>query len=604
MNTLETLENTWGVCINNPHKLNDVVNITKLICKNVLIDPSKEDVETIYKSFEDYLDSVVDLYNKLKSEGNFEDFEVEVRINRLLALIHYSKNIVIGYKKILEQMDLSNDFRTNDDTSCIKFSPVISSEGPKLTNLILFLLDYTYTKNYAKYNDACYEKIYVNGVDTCAWKYVCEIQDLVYNSVNKNVNYEQFINITTGNVAKNAIEFLSNCVDAQFPKLVKDRRVFSFRNGIYFAKCYDEDKNIYYDKFVKYEHLKTKVCSSKFFDQNFEFPEDTDWKDIDTPVLDSIMEYQDLSKEVIEWVYVFIGRLIYEVNELDGWQTIFFFQGQAGTGKSTLTLNVCKELYDEEDVGVVSNNIQKKFGLADIVNNLMFVAPEIKRDFSMEQGEFQSIISGDKVTINIKHMKSSFINWKLPGIMAGNETPDFVDNSGSIQRRIVTLKFDKKVKNSDMTLGKKLKGEMNRIIKKCNMAYLEKANTVGQKNVWTYLPEYFTKTQRMLAQATNSLVHFLENGKLEISEGSYVPEKIFIQEFNEHCITNNYKRSRFNPDFYSGPFSMYGIKVSGKEKRKYPETGGRIYTGTFFENIKFVDDNINCDDTENNYDCL
>ena len=75
MNTLKTLEQSWGVCINNPHKLNDVVNITKLICKNILIDPSKEDVEGINQNFENYLESVVSLYNKLKDEGNFEDLE-------------------------------------------------------------------------------------------------------------------------------------------------------------------------------------------------------------------------------------------------------------------------------------------------------------------------------------------------------------------------------------------------------------------------------------------------------------------------------------------------------------------------------------------------
>ena len=37
---------------------------------------------------------------------------------------------------------------------------------------------------------------------------------------------------------------------------------------------------------------------------------------------------------------------------MDGWQVIFFVQGQAGTGKSTYVINVCKQFYDEEDVGV------------------------------------------------------------------------------------------------------------------------------------------------------------------------------------------------------------------------------------------------------------
>ena len=173
--------------------------------------------------------------------------------------------------------------------------------------------------------------------------------------------------------------------------------------------------------------------------------------------------------------------------------------------------------------------------------------------------------------------------------MAGNETPDFVDNSGSIQRRIVTLKFDKRVKDSDTQLGKKLNDEMHAIIKKCNMAYHEASKNYGQQNIWNNLPDYFKKTQSMIAQATNPLVHYLESGKIVFKVGSYIPEKVFIQEFNTHCSENNYTKHRFNTDFYNGPFSMYNIKVIKNDKRRYPPEVGRSYNGTFFENIELID---------------
>lgn len=594
---LNTLEKKWGISPDEPHKVENFSQLSKFIIQNTGIKPT-QGIDDISNIFDATISDIVNLYNDLERDKCFTDFENKVRINRLLELVYYSRHMLVGYKRITEVMDLNKDYRDNCDTSLFKYTAISDDDHSSLQNLILYMFQYTHLHQLSRYNGSCYKQIYHNGQNTYAWKYVCDIPELIYTAVQKNVNFEQFMNVTKGGMnVRNATEFLTFCIDNQFPALKKDRHTFSFTNGIYFAKYIENDEVT--DRFFTWENLKNcnvhNICAAKFFDHSFEHHDvqAEDWKDIPTPVLDQILTYQEYDEDVIDIVYAMIGRLIYEINDLDGWQVIFFFQGQAGTGKSTITLNVCKNIYDEEDVGVVSNNIQKKFGLADIVDGLMYVAPEIKRDFSMEQGEFQSIISGDKVTINIKHQKSQFINWTKPGVMAGNETPDFVDNSGSIQRRIVTLKFDKKVKDGDLTLGKKLNTEMHAIIKKCNCAYQELAKKYGKVNLWSILPQYFTNTQNMIAQATNPLMHFLSNGKLEFKTGSYIPEKVFIHEFNNHCSDNNYAKARFNPDFYIGPFSQYGIKVVKNQKRRFPVDTGKFYTGTFFENVSLVDE---CDD--------
>ena len=47
-------------------------------------------------------------------------------------------------------------------------------------------------------------------------------------------------------------------------------------------------------------------------------------------------------------------------------------------------------------------------------------------------------------------------------MMAGNEVPNFTDNSGSVSRRFVVFNFSKKVEKgkSDPLLGQKLKKEI------------------------------------------------------------------------------------------------------------------------------------------------
>jgi phage/plasmid-associated DNA primase len=478
-------------------------------------------------------------------------------------------------------MDLNNDYRDNCDASLFRFSTINDSNNNHFQNFLLFILDSFYEQNYGRYNGYIYQMTFTdNLLPTYSWKRIDSISNVIYSLIKKEVNYDQFLNATNrGDSVKQAAEFLRNCEDSQFREIKKDRHVFSFRNGIYFAKT---------DTFMSYNSntIPPNTVSAKYFDQHFDF-QNCDPDHIKTPYFDSIFNHQDISGDILKWVYVFTGRLIYEIDELDGWQVIFFVQGQAGTGKSTYIMNVCKQLYDEEDVGVMSNNIQSKFGLSDLVDKLLYVAPEIKRDFSIEQGEFQSIVSGDKVTINIKCKSSRFENWKIPGIMAGNESPDFVDNSGSIQRRMISIKFNNKVIEGDLLLGKKLQEEMGLLLQKCNKYYLDYASKYGRKNIWTILPQYFANTRAEIAESTNALIHFLSSGKVKLDPESYIPEKVFINIFNQHCLDNNYKRCRFNKDFYTGPFSQYDIKVHKNEKKIYM---GKITTTTFFYGVDIQED--------------
>ena len=210
---------------------------------------------------------------------------------------------------------------------------------------------------------------------------------------------------------------------------------------------------------------------------------------------------------------------------------------QGGTGKSTIANDIVKKFYDDEDTAVMSNNIQAKFGLADIHDKFIFIAPEIKRDWCLEQSEFQEIISAGTLNVNIKHKKSEVIHWKSPGILGGNEVPGFCDNSGSIKRRVMVTRFENKVqvKDGNTMLGKELQKEIPSIIKKCNMLYLEKARCFGRSNIWDKLPSYFIDTQEKMSETTNPLVNYLNSGKLTFDKEDYIPLQRFVQNFNEHC---------------------------------------------------------------------
>lgn len=100
---------------------------------------------------------------------------------------------------------------------------------------------------------------------------------------------------------------------------------------------------------------------------------------IPTPNVETLFNTQKFSPIVRRWAYCFFGRLLfvqntltftndlyrYDVGEIDDWQILPFFKGLANTGKSLL-LNYLREFYEDHDVGIISNIIEKQFGLSQV----------------------------------------------------------------------------------------------------------------------------------------------------------------------------------------------------------------------------------------------
>jgi len=278
-------------------------------------------------------------------------------------------------------------------------------------------------------------------------------------------------------------------------------------------------------------------------------------------------------------MYVFLGRLCYDVNAKDKWQCIVFLKGIARSGKSTILTKVVKKFYNNEDVRTLSNNIERKFGLWSIHDGFMFICPEVKGDLTLEQAEFQSIVSGEDVSIARKNEKAISEVWKVPGIMAGNEVPGYRDNSQSILRRLITFDFKKQVQDADPNLDQRLDKELPNILQKCLKAYNEYYEKYGNKDIWNVLPKYFHAIQQQIALVTNNLMNFLASEKLRYSSEFAIPHKLFISAFNIHCNENNIPRTKITEDMCVGPFSSRNLEI---------KTLSREYNGLTYINTLFI----------------
>eukprot|EP00798_Chlamydomonas_sp_ICE-L_P009293 gene9293-biopygen9180 len=393
----------------------------------------------------------------------------------------------------------------------------------------------------------CYAVRYTDdNLCTYAWRRVCTIKEFVYQNTQKELNFDMWLNLTSVRTNINAVvDHLTCCRDVQFPDLVRDRHVFSFKGGVYFAPT---------DTYVPYEKMSERgddVVASKYFDLDFPCDEeetDEDWQP-PTPYLQSILDFQKMSPDVSWWMYVFIGRLIYEVGELDEWQVLPYLKGAASTGKSTILTRVCREIYDAHDV---------------------------------EQAEFQSVVSGETLQVAVKYSTARTIQWKVPGILAGNEVPGWVDNSGSINRRIVLFEFDHCVTRGDMLLGQKLSREMGCILRRTNRSYLKAVRLYALDNVWLHLPSEFHRAKDELSESVNSMISFLRSGRLIFDPELYMLYVDFMETYKEYCRKTGH-RAIAKGDFKNHLKSMSCVIIN-KTTLRYP----RGATGTFVANAKFV----------------
>ena len=559
-------------------------------------------LKTLYEFFEKWNFTGDDIIGKIQS-----NFDININLqsyDEISAAILLEKQIVFRIGTYLQQMDLLKDrdvktkfellhskihygqnvisqmiaFRSGNTSGCSSMFDVTSSinysELKPFQKLLFYLFNFFQAQNLRKHGEYIYEEI-KNPHPTRAWKCKAKIIDIINHEFSMINNYSHWLFLTsTKDMDRQLTDHLIRSQDERLPLLKKNRRIFSFRNGIYITKRHCS----YDDMFISYTSPEFQIISSDHYVSCRYFDIDFDNSVTSTPTLDSIFHYQNMPESVIEINKMFIGRMLYNIGDLDNWQVILMLLGTGGTGKSTIH-NVIKSFYDEDDVAVIGNNFQTTFGMADIYNKFVFIAPEIKRDWKIDQAEFQEIVCGGKLNVNIKHQSSQMIEWTTPGILGGNENPGFTDNALSIHRRIVVSRFDKKVQDVDPFLSTKLFSEIGAILKSCNNIYLYYASNFRDEDIWTWIPSYFKETQLIFATTSNALHAFLESDQVQLSSHNFVPKDIFFAEFNRFCYRNNMKKPRIDLDLYQAPFFKYNIVVSKEHSRTY---AGRIYNNITF----------------------
>ena len=591
---------------------NDIITCA---CQNLNISDIKIiDMGILQMEFEKAMYEVTMVYSKFKS--TVDDFdEYKSKWDRMYESIFYSERLIRDIYLLNKTNDPDNNSLSNEDPDILfKYSRFTDdSKKTPYQCLLLYLLELFSEEGFTRCGGNLYKPLIKYSNNTHSWYKCCSIKEYIYQKTDHKINFNQWKNATSsgGSNVKNAENYFNEFIGPELPELVKDRHLFSFKNGNYITKYNispSGEKPKYVDVFVPYgtEHpyINHYSVACKYHDTDFidfDTSHDTWFDDIMShcPTFKSVLDYQEFTPEIQEWLCTFIGRMCFELGELDNWQVLFYLLGQAGAGKSTILMKIIQKFYEDEDVGIIANNIDPKYGIKPHANKLMVIAPEISENFKMEQTDWQLIVEGGRNTYSEKYKNDETIDWKLPMAMGGNKIMRYKNNSESVSRRTAIFNFWKKVMNTDTEIDKKLTKELPFIIKLCVTSYYKALNTYGKKGIWNILPRYFHENKEEMEQTTNALQNFLKSGKVIFNPKIYVPMKIFQQSFNDHCRDNNLPRDQFTKDFYGAIFTNSGIKVVQQGTREYPiGSGVMMKRTTFYTGIDIPGENEDLDDPE------
>jgi hypothetical protein len=229
-------------------------------------------------------------------------------------------------------------------------------------------------------------------------------------------------------------------------------------------------------------------------------------------------------------------------------------------------------------VAIIPNNTEGTFGLQSLTpSKLLWIVPEVKEDFNLDQAQFQSLVSHEKLALPRKHQSQFEGHIMSQGILAGNLTPQkWNDNAASIQRRVFLINFAKLVGKAVGNLLERMQTEeLAAIIRKIVYCYLRAVDLVGDQDIWRcgLLSTHIIQQHVSLGESANPLKRYFKMAgnegpvkKLRTidnpTEFHWCPLNVFADAFGTwRREKDDGKKTVFADDFYTAIFADEGLMV-------------------------------------------
>jgi hypothetical protein len=444
---------------------------------------------------------------------------------------------------------------------------------------ILHIQDCVRNADFRRHGGNIFEKVRNSQkIQTVAWKKMGSIRRFIYENMTESYRPDLWTSVTNTQTVDKIEKYFEDADPPSFPTLVKNRNLFSYDDGVYDAMS---------GEFHRYPLDAANPVNQYSAARHFEkpFPHDfyrgsteiSHWRDIQTPGVRSVFEYQGLSARsndeglrgdsVEDWFYRLVGRMFFQIGEMDDFQVFIYILGRAGTGKSTLAHHAVAGVYEDEDVKQGDNMIEKQFGLWPLADALIVKFTEVKKNFQLDQAQLQEMVSGGCVSVARKNLiAAEKAKWQAHLVMCGNEMPGYQDAQGSLRRRYVIFNMTKKVISENADLKRTMLVDMPKFILKCAMAYRELVVTMQVTgSIWNHLPKHFQDNKDNVEP--NSLEAFLRSELVCLEKHTSAMQTCNFKRFKlayrrfcaDECVLHRVDLN--DPMAYQYPFADNGILV-------------------------------------------
>ena len=475
---------------------------------------------------------------------------------------------------------------------------------PPLHNLYLHCLKMAFIQGYRRCNQMMYRQKMIRRLDprtgterTCAthvWEPAMSMDEFAEQVCAKEIFMAQWVHLQTKGVKPDIVRKLQTSRETELPEVVCDRTVTAWRNGILFAR----DLHFHFYEDDVSDPVPASVVAHRYFDCDFDtHPYANAMADIQHPVR-KILDNQKFSLPEQIWIIgCGAGRCIFELGELDEWEMAVVLLGFAGVGKGLIGECV-QHMFNEADVGVLSNNFEKVFGLSALVDRKFVIAPDLKQ-CNLSAGDLQTMVSREYVNVPIKNLKATKVRWRIPLLVLLNHFPrEWVSGRGQLERRLLVPQFKEPVPVKDVTLKNKAKGlEFGSFYRLALECYHDLASRYGAKD---WLPSCekdcgpkLTEGAQKIQETGNTFYQFLNNTDwIRTDPNAWVWEPKLKHMYLNYCMLRGVRSDSTLSEekIVELMNNRRGVTVSKDTTREWPmgNTHGAKKTGTFFLGIKLL----------------
>lgn len=181
------------------------------------------------------------LFDAVKSRPSLRmEGEVQDKLARIAKVMREARNSVQSSAMLFKQLDFESSFAIEknwDPDSFFQFT-IEDDKATSFQKLLIAVLKRIAISGLRRLDEDCYEPVLLpNGEPTHAWKRRCSIKEYLYNSIQKETDYEEWKNLTNPHDnGEKVVQHLLASTQMEFPVIQMNRYLWAYQNGIYNVK--------------------------------------------------------------------------------------------------------------------------------------------------------------------------------------------------------------------------------------------------------------------------------------------------------------------------------------------------------------------------------